>query len=302
MESSKFTRNYVSSIFLLVSLLQTIFASASSNTELITNGSFENQFDRWKTYVVNDMYGRVNLTSGNIHSGESSLRTYAIPLRKSPYTLKRGGGAIQTISTDVNELDMKFSFWVMSSIVGENDYTNTRSIINIKLTNGQQFNLSYYVAWAPRIVNESTSNSTENIVYIIPTKLNQWSHIQRSIINDLEPLYNHSSNSKISKLSVILEMITISNMLSHDAFWDDISITYQIARETETLTSETLSQETPSPQMLQSTVTQTSTLTKNSTQQVTQSAHLENHTLYTIGLITIIVIGTIFLITKRKKQ
>jgi hypothetical protein len=131
MERLKVKRDYFYIILLLGSFFQTTFVSASSSSEIIVNGGFERQFKGWDPYVINDIYGRVNLTSGNSHTGESSLRTYAIPLRKSPYTLKRGGGVNQIISEDVNDLDMLFSFWVMSSLIGENDYTNIRSIINI---------------------------------------------------------------------------------------------------------------------------------------------------------------------------
>lgn len=247
------------------------------------------------------MYGRANLTSGNSHSGESSLRTYAIPLRKSPYTLKRGGGASQIISADVNDLDMMFSFWFMSSIIGENDYTNIRSIINIKLTDGRLFNLSYYIAWAPRIVGEPVANSSNNIVYLIYTRLNQWSHIQRSITDDLEPIYDHSSDVNISKLSIIVELITISNMLSHDAFWDDISLTYETRRMKETSTVETSPQETPTTQMLPPAEPQTLSPALNSTQQATRPVDFDINTIGLVSIIIIIVVATFFL-TKRRKR
>ncbi|MFC1505584.1 hypothetical protein ACFLQ6_00780 [Thermoproteota archaeon] len=301
MERLKVTRDYFYTILLLASLLQTTFVSASSSSEIITNGGFEKQFDGWDPYVVNEMYGRANLTSGNSHSGESSLRTYAIPLRKSPYTLKRGGGVSQIISTNVNDLDMRLSFWVMSSLIGENDYTNIRSIINIELTDGRLFNLSYYVAWAPRIVGESTANSSNNIVYIISTRLNQWSYVQRSITDDLEPMYDDSSNLNISKLSVIFEMITISNMLSHDAFWDDISLTYETRRVKEPSTIGTPPQETPTTQMLPPTETQTSTPTSNPTQQATQPVDFDMNTIGLVSIIIIIIAGSAFFLTRRNR-
>jgi len=300
-ESLKVTRNYFYTILLLASLLQTTFASASSNTEIIVNGGFEAQFKGWDPYVINDIYGRVNLTSGNSHTGESSLRTYAIPLRKSPYLLKRGGGVNQIISEDVNDLDMVFSFWVMSSLIGGNDYTNIRSIINIELTDGHLFNISYYIAWAPRIVNESVANSSDNITYFIYTRLNQWSNVQRSITDDLKPMYNHSSNINISKFSLIFETVTISYMLSHDAYWDDVSITYETRKVKETSTIETLPQETFTTQMLSTQETQTSTTNSNPKQRDTR---LVDFDINTIGLISIIIIiaGAVFLLTKRKND
>lgn len=301
MKRLKATRNSFYTIFFLVSLLQTTFVSASSNSEIITNGGFEKQFYGWQTYVVNDMYGRVNLTSGTSHSGESSLRTYAIPLRKSPYTLKRGGGVSQIISTDVNELDMMFSFWVMSSIIGENDYTNARSIINIELTDGHLLNLSYYVAWAPRIVDESVANSSDTIVYLISTRLNQWSYVQRSINDDLEPMYDYSINVNISKLSVIFEMITISNMLSHDAFWDDISLTYEIRRVKETSTIGTLTQETPTTEILPYPESQTSTPALNPSQQATRPVDFDMNIIRLVSII-ILLAGATFFLTKRRKR
>jgi hypothetical protein len=301
MERLKVTKNYFYTILILASLLQTTFVSASSSSEVVVNGGFEIQFDGWDPYVIDDMYGRANLTSGNSHSGESSLRTYAIPMRKSPYTLKRGGGARQIISTDVNDIDMMFSFWVTSSIIGENDYTNIRSIINIELTDGRLFNLSYYVAWAPRIVGESVANSSDTIVYLIPTRLNQWSYVQRSITDDFEPMYDDSSNVNISKISVIFEMITISNTLSHDAFWDDISLTYETRIMKETSTIESSPQETPTTHMLTPSETQTSTPTSNPTQQVTRPANFDMNT---IGLVAIIIIiaSAVFFLTKRRKR
>ena len=302
MERLKVTRNYFYTILFLASLLQTTFVSASSSSEIIANGGFEKQFYGWDPYAVNDMYGRANLTSGNSHSGESSLRTYAIPLRKSPYTLKRGGGASQIISADVNELDMMFSFWVMSSIIGENDYTNTRSIINIELTDGHLFNLSYYVAWAPRIVGESVTNSSDNIVYTISTRLNQWSYVQRSITDDLEPMYGDSSINNISKLSIIVELITISNMLSHDAFLDDISLTYETRRVKETSTIGTITQETPTTHILPPTETQTMAPTSNPTQQATRPVDFEINNIGLVLTIIIIIAGAAFFLTKRRKR
>jgi LPXTG-motif cell wall-anchored protein len=302
MESLKVTRYYFYTILLLTSLLQTTFVSASSSSEIIMNGGFERQFKGWDPYVINDIYGRVNLTSGNSHTGESSLRTYAIPLRKSPYVLKRGGGVNQIISKDVNKLDMVFSFWVMSSLIGENDYTNIRSIINIELTDGHLFNLSYYIAWAPRIINESVANSSDNITYFIPTSLNQWSNVQRSITDDLEPIYDHSNNVNISKFSVIFEMVTISYMLSHDAYWDDISITYETRKIIETPMVEVSPQETPPTQMLPPPETHTSTPTLNPKQQATRPTDFDINNIGLVLIIIIIIAGAAFLLTKRKKQ
>ena len=65
MKRLKATSNSFYTIFFLVSLLQTTFVSASSNSEIIVNGGFEKQFDGWDPYEVNDMYGRANLTLGN---------------------------------------------------------------------------------------------------------------------------------------------------------------------------------------------------------------------------------------------
>lgn len=301
MERLKVTINYVCTILLLGSLLQTTFVSASSSSEIIVNGGFERQFKGWDPYVINDIYGRVNLTSGTSHTGESSLRTYAIPLRKSPYTLKRGGGVNQIISEDVNDLDMVFSFWVMSSLIGENDYTNIRSIINIELTDGHLFNISYYIAWAPRIINESVANSSDNISYFIYTRLNQWSSVQRSITDDIEPIYDHSNNVNISKFTVIFEMVTISYMLSHDAYWDDISITYETRRVKETSTIGTLSQEAFTTQMLPPPETQTSTPALNPKQQNTRPVDFDINTIRLVSLIITIAIVT-FVLIKRRKQ
>jgi LPXTG-motif cell wall-anchored protein len=91
-------------------------------------------------------------------------------------------------------------------------------------------------------------------------------------------------------------------MLSHDAYWDDISITYENRRPIETSTIGTLPQETPTTQMLTTQETQTSTTDLNPKQQDIRALDFD---IKTIGLITITIIiiaGAAFLFTKRKNN
>jgi hypothetical protein len=163
------------------------------------------------------------------------------------------------------------------------------------------FNISYYIAWAPRIINESVANSSDNITYFIYTRLNRWSNVQRSITDDIEPIYVHSNNINISKFSVIFEMVTISYILSHDAYWDDISITYETRTVKETSTIGTLSQETYTTKMLPPLETQTSSPALNPKRQGTQPVGFDINTIGLVSLIITIAIVTFFLIKRRKQ-
>jgi len=215
---------YCQSVLLLATVFWASFVSASSREELVVNGGFESYLDGWQPYVYDEIYGRVNVTSGTSHSGSWSLRTYINPVREIPYSQKRGGGVMQTLSTDIKDLDILLSFWVMPAVIGQNSHTNIRSVIHMELKDGRSLNLSYYVAWAPPALGEFLYNTSDNTIFFLPGLLHQWTHVQREVKSDFESGFGSSSDVTLIKLFASVEMTTVSHLSTPDAFWDDISV------------------------------------------------------------------------------
>ncbi|WP_455283176.1 hypothetical protein [[Eubacterium] cellulosolvens] len=94
-------------------------------------------------YVYHETHGNIAITAGVKHSGTKSVRTRADPMPQSPYTIKRGGGATQIIQTNIKDLDMILSFWVLPAVSGRNDHANIITIIHMKLEDSRSINLSY---------------------------------------------------------------------------------------------------------------------------------------------------------------
>jgi len=243
--------NHVICLLLLVTILGASFGFASSRRELVTNGGFESGLDGWQTIVYDQIYGRVNITSGTSHSGTWSLRTYINPARGIPYTQKRGGGVTQTLSTDIEGLDMVLSFWVMPAVIGQNSYTNVRSLLHMELGDGRSVNLSYYVAWAPSALGEYLYNTSDSTIFFLPALLHQWSLVERGVKGDFESGFGTSSGVVLTKLWVAFEMTTVSHLTTPDAFWDDISVTAEsrplTPSPTETVTPTPRPTPSPSP-------------------------------------------------------
>ncbi len=215
---------YYRSALLLATLFWASFVSASSREELVANGGFESYPDGWQPYIYDEIYGRVNVTSGTSHSGSWSLRIYINPVRAIPYSQKRGGGVMQTLSTDIKDLDILFSFWVMPAEIGQNSHTNIRSVIHMELKDGRSLNLSYYVAWAPPALGEFLYNTSDNTIFFLPGLLHQWTHVQRDVKSDFESGFGSSGDVTLIRLLVSVEMTTVSHLSTPDAFWDDISV------------------------------------------------------------------------------
>ncbi|MBS7622711.1 zinc ribbon domain-containing protein [Candidatus Bathyarchaeota archaeon] len=191
---------------------------------MIVNGGFESHLDGWQPFIYDQVYGRVNVTSGTRHSGSWCLRTYINPAREIPYSQKRGGGVMQALSTDIRDLDILLRFWVMPAVIGQNSHTNIRSVVQVSLKGGRSLNLSYYVAWAPPALGEFLYNTSDNTIFFLPALLHQWTHIEREVKSDFESRFGSSSNLDLEKLSVSFEMTTVSHLSTPDAFWDDVSV------------------------------------------------------------------------------
>jgi hypothetical protein len=174
--------------------------------------------------IYDHVYGRVNVTSGTWHSGSWSLRTYINPAREIPYSQKRGGGVIQALPTDIKDLDLLLSFWVMPAVIGQNSHTNIRSVVQMSLKDGRSLNLSYYVAWAPPALGEFLYNTSDNTIFFLPALLHRWTHIEREVKSDFESRFGSSSNLALERLLVSFEMTTVSHLSTPDAFWDDVSV------------------------------------------------------------------------------
>ncbi|MEM3004327.1 MAG: hypothetical protein QXO25_05615 [Candidatus Bathyarchaeia archaeon] len=215
---------YCLCLLLLAVLFRPPLASASPREELIVNGGFESHLDGWQPFIYDHVYGKVNVTSGTWHSGSWCLRTYINPAREIPYSQKRGGGVMQILPTDIKDLDLLLSFWVMPAVIGQNSHTNIRSVVQISLKDGRSLNLSYYVAWAPPALGEFLYNTSDNTIFFLPALLHRWTHIEREVKGDFESRFGNSSNLALEKLSVSFDMTTVTHLSTPDAFWDDVSV------------------------------------------------------------------------------
>jgi len=65
------------------------------------------------------------------------------PHASKPLYNKESGGATQIIQTNIKDLDMILSFWVLPAVSGRNDHANIITIIHIKLEDSRSINLSY---------------------------------------------------------------------------------------------------------------------------------------------------------------
>jgi len=258
------SRGCCACLFLSILLFEILSVSASSGRDLIVNGGFKSQFEGWEPYVYDEVYGRVDLTSGTSHSGTWSLRTYINPARAIPYTRKRGGGVKQVLSNDVEDLNMVLDFWVMPAIIDQNSYTNIRSVVHMELKDGRSVNISYYLAWAPPALGEFLYNTSDTTIFFLPALLHQWSNVKREIKGDFESRFGNSKGVILSHLWILFEMTTVSHMTTPDAFWDDISMVAQAQSQISSSPTQTTAP-SPNPQSSSSSSSVTSTTTASAT-------------------------------------
>jgi hypothetical protein len=283
-------KNYLVCMLFLTTLIgASVVAASSGTTELVANGGFESNLDGWKLYVYDEIYGRVNETSGASHSGMWSLRTYANS-GGVPYTQKRGGGVLEVLSPSVKDLNMTLSFWVMPAIVGQNSYTNIRSLIHMELKDGRSLNLSYYVAWAPPALGEFLYNTSDSTIFFLPALLHQWSYVQRKVRSDFESRYGNADGVMLSFLTVNFELTTVSHLTTPDAFWDDLSIIAETQPSTSPQPTQTTTPAPNQPQQTQIAPTVTSPKAPVPKQPDATSSYTEKYAL-PIVLIVAIIIG-----------
>jgi hypothetical protein len=316
---------FVLILLILTTVYEPYLVSASSETELIVNGDFESDLDEWDPYFYHETHGKIAITAGTKHSGTKSVRTWANPIPQSPYTLKRGGGATQIVQTNIKDLDMILSFWVLPAVAGRNDHTNIRTIIHMKLEDGRSINLSYYVAWAPPAVGEFLYNTSDNTIFFLlesmqdmtpmpepqtpqpESGIHQWSFIKRNVGNDFFTKHGNPQNIILKELTVSFELTTVSHLQTPDAFWDEISL----IAETETSQPEPPITSTPKPEPSEPIITSIPTLDPSkpttSTPYTTSPPTEENQlnvltNNYGIIIITALIIIAILVIAGRKKS
>ena len=315
---------FVLILLILTAVYEPYLVSASSKTELIVNGDFESNLNEWEPYVYHETHGNIAITEGTKHSGSKSVRTWADPIPQSAYTLKRGGGATQIVQTNIKDLDMILSFWVLPAVSGRNDHTNIRTIIHMKLDDGRSINLSYYVAWAPPTVGEFLYNTSDNTIFFLlepmedmtpmpdpqtpqpESKIHQWTFIKRNVSNDFLSKHGNPQNIILKELAISFELTTVSHLQTPDAFWDEISL----IAETETSQPEPPITSTPKPEPSEPAITSTPTLDPKPTTSTsyTTSPPIEENQLnvltdnYGIIIITALIIITILVIAVRKKS
>jgi|GEM_PF-1266699 len=311
-------------IFLILAVVNDQYlVSASAKAEYIINGDFESNLNEWKPYFYHETHGNIAITTGVKHSGTKSVRTWADPMPQSPYTIKRGGGATQTIQTNIKDLDMILSFWVLPAVSGRNDHTNIRTIIHMKLEDSHSINLSYYIAWAPPAVGEFLYNTSDNTIFFLESMveftpmpdpqtlqpesgIHQWTFIKRDVGKDFLSKHGNPQNIVLKELMVSFELTTVSNMQTPDAFWDEISL----MAETETSQTDPSITSTPKPEQSEPTITSTPTLDQKLTTSTpyTTSPPIEESQLnvltnnYVIIGITALIIIAILVIAVRKKS
>lgn len=304
-ESNTMSPKYCPLLLLLATVLWASFVSASSREELIVNGGFESYFDGWQPYVYDQVYGRVNVTSGTSHSGSWCLRSYINPVRAIPYSQKRGGGVMQTLSTDIKDLDILLSFWVMPAVIGQNSHTNIRSVIRMELKDGRSLSLSYYVAWAPPALGEFLYNTSDNTIFFLPGLLHQWTYVQREVKRDFESGFGSSSGVALARLTASFEMTTVSHLSTPDAFWDDISVVAETVPSTPapTPTQTTTPPPKPSPPTQSPTITPPSaTSPPAATSKETEGKPVLAIESYAVPLLLVVVLVGLAIVAVRARS